>query len=87
MQCSLRKYLREILKKFHFEQVHASENPLETNQNMVCAADKEESTRFDFSGALRMLMYLTTCSRSDLAYAMGKLSQFVANPTKHYVDC
>ncbi|CAI5739954.1 unnamed protein product [Peronospora farinosa] len=88
MKISQRKYSREILQKFHFEQAHAVGTPLETKQNLMCAEEKDDIDKtFDYRGAVGMLMYLTTCSRPDLAYAVGQLSRFVANPTKHHVGC
>ncbi|CAI5703669.1 unnamed protein product [Peronospora effusa] len=55
IKISQRKYSREILQKFHFEQAHAVGNPLETKQNLMCAEEKDDIDKtFDYRGAVKL---------------------------------
>jgi hypothetical protein len=81
-------YAREILDKFGYANAHPVGNPLETRQSLVAASENDTVDHsFDYRGAVGMLMYLATCTRPDLAYAVGQLSRHVAAPTKQHVGC
>ncbi|KAE8999256.1 hypothetical protein PR002_g18510 [Phytophthora rubi] len=59
---------------------------METKARLVPAGDDESvDSSYDYRGALGMLMYLATCTRPDLAYALGQLSRFVSKPTTKHV--
>ncbi|KAE9018981.1 hypothetical protein PR001_g13989 [Phytophthora rubi] len=80
------KYAREILERFGYGNAHSVGNPMEVNARLVPSTDGEESdTSFPYREAIGMLMYLATSTRPDLAYALGQLSRFVANPTSKHV--
>uniref|UniRef100_H3G8H7 Reverse transcriptase Ty1/copia-type domain-containing protein n=1 Tax=Phytophthora ramorum TaxID=164328 RepID=H3G8H7_PHYRM len=79
------KYTREILEKFGYKDAHAVGNPMEVNARLTPLHDDEVcDTSFAYREGIGMLMYLATCTRPDLAFALGQLSRFVAKPsTKH----
>ncbi|KAG3062131.1 hypothetical protein PI124_g22722 [Phytophthora idaei] len=80
------KYAREILAEFGYEQAHAVGNPMETNARLVPLEESAEAdTNFEYRKAIGMLMYLTTGTRPDLAYAVGQLSRFVSKPSSKHV--
>jgi hypothetical protein len=80
------KHAREILEKFGYQDAHAVGNPMETNVRLA-PLDKEEKseTSFPYREAIGMLMYLATSTRPDLAFTLGQLSRFVANPSAKHV--
>ena len=83
IRISQSKCAKDVLKKFGFSNAHAVGNPLETRQKLSpVASDDQIDKSFDYRGALGMLMYLSTCTRPDLAYAVGQSSRFVARPSK-----
>lgn len=47
--------------------------------------DEQSETSFPYREAISMLMYLATSSRPDLAFRLGQLSRFVANPSAKQV--
>ncbi|KAE9060786.1 hypothetical protein PF010_g30078 [Phytophthora fragariae] len=80
------KYAREILAKFGYEEAHAVENPMEVNARLApIEEDEKADTSFPYREAVGMLMYLATSTRPDLAFALGQLSRFVANPSPKHV--
>ncbi|KAE9312992.1 hypothetical protein PR003_g19619 [Phytophthora rubi] len=83
---SQRKYAKEILTKYGYDSANKCGNPMETKARLVPAGDDESvDSSYDYRGALGMLMYLATCTRPDLAYALGQLSRFVSKPTTKHV--
>lgn len=79
------KYCNEILERFGFDGAHGSATPMETTakySQSTSAQDEEPS--FDYRGAIGALMYLATSTRPDIAYSVGYLSRFVANPTQKH---
>jgi KUP system potassium uptake protein len=83
---SQRKYARDILVKYGYDNANKCGNPMETNARLVSGGkDEPTDSSFDYRGALGMLMYLATSTRPDLAYALGQLSRFVAQPTQKHV--
>ncbi|GMF23949.1 unnamed protein product [Phytophthora fragariaefolia] len=80
------KYAREILTKFGYEEAHAVGNPMEVNARLApIEEDEKAETSFPYREAVGMLMYLATSTRPDLAFALGQLSRFVANPSPKHV--
>lgn len=80
------KYAREILQKFGYSEAHSVGNPMEVNVSLA-PLDEDETTdsSFPYREAIGMLMYLATSTRPDLAFVLGQLSRFVANPSKKHV--
>lgn len=75
------KYAKEILETFGYDHAHAVGNSTETNVRLTPLDEDEESdTSFSYRQAIGMLMYLSTGTRPDLAFAVGQLSRFVAKP-------
>ncbi|POM77221.1 Integrase catalytic core protein [Phytophthora palmivora] len=80
------KYAREILGKLGFENAHAVGNPMEVNSRLIPLGEKESAdSSFPYREAIGMLMYLATSTRPDLAFALGQLSRFVANPSSKHI--
>ncbi|GMF35188.1 unnamed protein product [Phytophthora fragariaefolia] len=87
------KYCEQILERFGFSEAHPSRIPMETKLRLTVndtdtAARKQEPRNgavFPYRELVGSLMYLATCTRPDLAYAVGQLSRYVQNPTQQHI--
>ncbi|GMF18505.1 unnamed protein product [Phytophthora fragariaefolia] len=80
------KYAREFSEKFGYQNAHAVGNSMETNVRLAPLEEDEKSeTCFQYREAIGMLMYLAISTRPDLAFTLGQLSRFVANPSAKHV--
>ncbi|GMF26441.1 unnamed protein product [Phytophthora fragariaefolia] len=71
---------------YDYDAANKCGNPMETKARLVPAGDDESvDSSFDYRGTLGMLMYFATCTRPDLAYALGQLNRFVSKPTTKHV--
>jgi hypothetical protein len=87
MQLSQRRYVNDILKRFNMESCKPVGTPIATKTKLK-RADDEETTmdRSLYQSAVGSLMYLMVSTRPDIAYSVGAVSQFMANPMEdHYM--
>ena len=76
------QYIESILKRFGLEDCYTVSIPIEPGIQLTTqpkTADSEEDTTL-YRSMLGSVMYLMLCTRPDLAYAIGALSKFSANP-------
>lgn len=87
------KYCEDIIERFNFADAHPSRIPMETNMRLT-VKDNEVDRRkeqpangkkFPYRELVGSLMYLTTCTRPDLAFSVGQLSRYVQNPTQQHI--
>ena len=57
---------------------------LSSEQSPTSEEEKQEMERAPYASAMGSLMYAMVCIRPDLAYAVGVVSRFLANPGKEY---
>jgi Reverse transcriptase (RNA-dependent DNA polymerase) len=76
---SQQKYIEEILERFGKSDVRPITTPAVANEHLVKLDSPEVNTK-SYQGALGALMYLMLGTRPDLAYAVGTLSRYAANP-------
>ena len=76
------KYCKEILEKFEMTQCNPKNTPLPGSfkLNRKDEGDQEPS-EMPYREVVGSVMYLSTCTRPDLAYAMGVLTQRFGCPT------
>jgi hypothetical protein len=83
LSLSQKKYAEEIVRKFGMENATGVVTPLPTGQKLttrMCPQnDKEraEMNRVPYRSAVGSVMYLMTCTRPDLATAVGIVSRFL----------
>ncbi|GJT54841.1 zinc finger, CCHC-type containing protein [Tanacetum coccineum] len=76
-------YIEKILKKFNREDC----SPVST---LVDPVEKIKPNRgkhvdqLEYSRAIGCLMYVMTSTRPDIAYAVGRLSRFIINPSRQH---
>ena len=81
-------YARKILSQYNLDHLNATGIPMETTVKLTknqCEDKELDGSKLPYREIIGALMYLVTTTRPDLAYAVGQLSRFVANPGReHY---
>ncbi|GKB17118.1 zinc finger, CCHC-type containing protein [Tanacetum coccineum] len=76
-------YIEKILKKFNREDcspVSTRMDPIEKLKPNTC----KHVDQLEYSRAIGCLMYVMTSTRPDIAYAVGRLSRFISNPSRQH---
>jgi len=74
-------YIEKVLKRFnHFDCAPVS-TPLDPSVELVKNTGNPVS-QLEYSKLIGCLMYAMTCTRPDIALAIGKLSRFTNNPSE-----
>jgi len=75
-------YVENLLTKYGLSDSKTYGTPMEVNSKPE--EDEESAKSFDqhqYLSAIGSLLYLTSATRPDIAYAVNKMAQFSANPT------
>lgn len=78
------KYTDEILRKFGMESSNPTSTPMEKSWTGVSPTGEvppSSNGTIPYREAIGCVMYLMTCTRPDLAFAIGKLAQFSETAT------
>ncbi|RVW41557.1 Retrovirus-related Pol polyprotein from transposon TNT 1-94 [Vitis vinifera] len=77
-------YVDKILGKFDKDNSGVARTPVDVTLHL--SKNKGESvSQVEYSRLIGSLMYLMSCTRPDIAYAVGKLSRYTSNPgAKHW---
>lgn len=78
---SQQRYTERILKRFDMQDCRTRETPCEQKVEYIDDAPKMTDVT-KYREAVGSLIYLATCTRPDLSFVVGKLSQHFANPTE-----
>ena len=81
------QYIVTILERFGFLESHTVSTPIEPGAVLV--SNPEPDATVDptlYRSILGSIMYLMLCTRPDLAFAVGKLSKFSANPSTEHMQ-
>ena len=87
---SQEKYIEKILQKFNMDKSKTVSSPLATHirlsikQRPLTNEEKEDMERVPYASAVGSLMYAMVCTRPDIAYAVGSVSRFLANPGREH---
>lgn len=73
-------YVDKILEKFNKEDKRVARSPVDTTLHL-CKNRTEPVAQLEYSRIIGSLMYLMTCTRPDLAYAVSRLSRYTSNPS------
>lgn len=81
------KYASKILNRFNMDNSKPCSTPMEHVSSMstfdVTNAEQGSET-FPYRQAIGCLMYLMVCTRPDIAFAVGRMSQYCENPQKSH---
>ncbi|KAK6148066.1 hypothetical protein DH2020_018978 [Rehmannia glutinosa] len=76
-------YVEKVLKKFNAFDNSPSKTPIDLSINLV-ANKTEPVAQMEYSRIIGSLMYITNCTRPDLAYPVNMLSRFTSNPSHEH---
>ncbi|UYV79065.1 hypothetical protein LAZ67_17000981, partial [Cordylochernes scorpioides] len=75
-------YIKRILDKFNMTSCNSSGTPVDPNMKLTRENinDTHDMHNVPYAEAIGCLMFLAVCSRPDIAFAVNKLSRFMAAP-------
>ncbi|GKA71337.1 zinc finger, CCHC-type containing protein [Tanacetum coccineum] len=77
-------YIEKVLKKFNYSDCTPVSTPMDTCEKLMPNRGLAVS-QLEYSRVIGCLMYAMTCTRPDIAFAVGKLSMYTSNPgTQHW---
>ena len=79
-----RKYAEEILQRTGMAECKGKSTPMETNLKLSKDGDDPMEDPGRYAEAVGMLLYLTTCTRPDMAFAVGVLARFISKPREEH---
>ncbi|XP_068730639.1 uncharacterized protein [Montipora capricornis] len=78
-------YTENILKKFGMENCKAVATPADPNSKLTQAdSDNVPYNQFEYQSVVGSLLYLSSVSRPDIAFAVSNVARYSSNPTKEH---
>ena len=77
-------YASKILSRFRMVDAKCSLTPMEVDRSPQRVESNSFETKFPYREAIGSLMYLMVCTRPDIGFAVGKLSQFTESPRSEH---
>ena len=76
------KYIGRVLKRFNMSNCKPRATPCELKMDLSNNSDPVDLRKY--REIIGSLIYLMTCTRPDLSYAVGKLSQYLSEPRQQH---
>ncbi|KAJ9553051.1 hypothetical protein OSB04_017096 [Centaurea solstitialis] len=76
-------YVDKILEKFNQRDTSIARTPIDTSQH-IPKNSGDNVAQLEYSRIIDNLMYLMSCTRHDLAYAISRLSRYTSNPSDEH---
>ena len=76
------KYIGRVLERFNMSNCKPRATPCEIKMDLSKNSDPADSRKY--REIIGSLIYLMTCTRPDLSYAVGKLSQYLSEPRQQH---
>ena len=78
------QHARNVVKRFDFIKKTPTSTPMDTNVHLSSEPDESEhdkalTRKYPYREVIGSLMYITTCTRPDLAFAVCRLARFMSN--------
>ncbi|GKA61956.1 hypothetical protein Tco_0761475 [Tanacetum coccineum] len=67
-------YIEKVLKKFNYFDCTPVSNPMDTSEKLM-PNNGQAVSQLEYSRVISCLMYVMTCTMSDIAFVVGKLSR------------
>ena len=83
MKITQSRYIDTMLNTFGMENCNKVSTPAAPNTKLVRSTPEtidEEAASFPYSSAVGALLLVARCSRPDILYAVGQVSQHLKNP-------
>lgn len=78
-------YTENILKKFGMEDCKPVSTPVDANSKLTNAdADNVPHNQSDYQSAVGSLLYLSSATRPDIAFAVSNVARYCSNPTSEH---
>ena len=76
-------YTEKLLSKMGMSDCKPVKTPVDASSHLVRATEEEEAVDQQlYQSVVGSLMYMATCTRPDIAYAVGLLARFSSKPNK-----
>lgn len=82
---SQKQYIKTIINKFNLSDAKSSSTPADANVNLSKNTSNNEPINFPYREAVGALLFLSSVSRPDIAYAVNVISRYVNNPGPSHV--
>jgi hypothetical protein len=79
------KFVKELLRRFELENVPPRHTPLDSKEMFVESALPVEES-IPYRQVVGALLYLSTCTRPDISFAVAQAAKFASKPTKQHWD-
>nr|GEX10995.1 zinc finger, CCHC-type [Tanacetum cinerariifolium] len=77
-------YIEKVLEKFNYFECTRVSTPMDTSEKLM-SNNGQVVSQLEHSRVIGCLMYVMTCTRPDIAFAVSKLSGYTSNPaTQHW---
>ena len=73
-------YIEKVLKKFNHSDCNLASTPFDPSIKLI-KNEGEPLSQLEYAKVIGCLMYTMTCTRPDIAFAVGKLSRYTSNPS------
>ncbi|MBW0481448.1 hypothetical protein O181_021163 [Austropuccinia psidii MF-1] len=84
-------YINNLLEKYEMSDCKTTSTPMQSNLKIEPstdeASDEFKKLNLDYRAAIGSLNYLAQCTRPDIAYVIGHLSQFLEKPNMQHWNC
>lgn len=78
-------YIENLINNFNMYDAKGCSTPVNVNVQL-CKNEKETVVNFPYREAVGVLLFLSTVSRPDIAYAVNLVSRYVSNPGTIHVN-
>ncbi|GJY01818.1 zinc finger, CCHC-type containing protein [Tanacetum coccineum] len=72
-------YIKNVLKKFNYFNYTLVSTSMDTSEKLM-PNNGQVVSQLEYTRVIGYLMYAMTCTRSDIAFDVGKLSKYTSNP-------
>ncbi|CAM8929163.1 unnamed protein product [Rhodiola kirilowii] len=76
-------YIEKVLKKYKYLNCHPVNTPFESSKHLL-PNKGDPVSQLEYLRVIGSLIYAMTSTRPDIAFAVGKLSQYTSNPSKDH---
>lgn len=79
-----KKLTGEILRRFGMDQARGRSVPLGQETKLTREGEPLDTEEYPYRELIGSLLYLSVCTRPDIAHSVGVLSRFMSNPTTEH---